>query len=129
MEKVGLAVFFILLWGVLLAGCKKAPKGTYHENFLGYSVMKGLQGFAALGVILHHVTQTVTGYGQHDKGIINVMNDAGVFFTALSFFCSGYGLVTSFLQKDNYLNGFLKKRLPAVLVPFLVCNQHESTVW
>lgn len=39
MEKVGLAVFFILLWGVLLAGCKKAPKGTFHENFLGYSVM------------------------------------------------------------------------------------------
>ena len=122
MEKVGLAVFFILLWGALFAGCKKAPKGTYHENFLGYSVMKGLQGFAALGVILHHVTQTVTGYGQHDKGIINVMNDAGVFFTALFFFCSGYGLVTSFLQKDNYLNGFLKKRLSAVLVPFLVCN-------
>lgn len=75
---------------MLLAGCKKATKGTFHENFLGYSVMKGLQGFAALGVILHHVTQIVTRYGQFDKGLINVMNDAGVFFTALFFFCSGF---------------------------------------
>ena len=122
MEKVVLAVFFCLLWVVLFAGCKKVKKDTFHEDFLAHPVMKNLQGFAALGVVLHHVTQIVTQYGQHDKGLINVMNDAGVLFTALFFFCSGYGLVTSFLQKEDYLKGFLKNRLPAVLVPFFVCN-------
>ncbi len=122
MERIPLAVFLVLFLGLLVWGCKRAPKGCFHEDFLDYSVMKNLQGFAAMGVILHHVTQTVTQYGRFNKGLINVMVDAGVFFTALFFFCSGYGLVTSLLQKEDYLNGFLKKRLPAVVVPFYVCN-------
>lgn len=122
MEQIPLSVFLLLLSGLLVIGCKRAAKGVFHENFLDYSVMKGLQGFAAMGVILHHVTQIVTQYGRYNKGLINVMVDAGVFFTALFFFCSGYGLVTSLLQKEDYLNGFLKKRLPTVVVPFYVCN-------
>ena len=122
MEQIPLAVYLVLFLGLLVWGCKRTPKGSFHDDFLDYPVMKNLQGFAAMGVILHHVTQTVTQYGRFNKGLINVMVDAGVFFTALFFFCSGYGLVTSLLQKEEYLNGFLKKRLPAVVVPFYVCN-------
>lgn len=122
MEQIPLSVFLVLLFGLLILGCRKATKGIFHEDFLDHSVMKGLQGFAAVGVILHHVTQIVTQYGSYDRGLINVMNDAGVFFTALFFFCSGYGLVISLLHKGDYLKGFLRKRLPAVLVPFYVCN-------
>lgn len=122
MERIPLAVYLVLFLGLLVWGCKRAQKGSFHEDFLEQSVMKNLQGFAAMGVILHHVTQTVTQYGRYNKGLINVMVDAGVFFTALFFFCSGYGLVKSLLQKEDYLKGFLKKRLPAVVVPFYVCN-------
>ncbi len=122
MEQIPLSVFLVLLLGLLILGYRKASKDAFHEDFLDHSVMKGLQGFAAMGVILHHVTQIVTQYGSHDRGIINVMNDAGVLFTALFFFCSGYGLVSSLLHKEDYLKGFLRKRLPAVLVPFYVCN-------
>lgn len=122
MERIPLVVYLILLLVLLVLGCRKAAKGEIHGDFLDYSVMKNLQGFAAMGVILHHVTQIVTQYGRYDKGLINVMNDAGVFFTALFFFCSGYGLVVSLIQKEDYLKGFLRKRLPAVIVPFYVCN-------
>lgn len=117
-----LALYLVFLFLVLVCGCKIAPKGTFHEDFLSYPVVKGLQGFAALAVILHHVTQEVTQYGQYDKGMINVFVDAGVLFTGMFFFFSGYGLVVSLMEKENYLNGFLKKRLPAVVVPFYVCN-------
>jgi len=122
MGQIPLSVFFILLLALLIVGCKYAKKGNFHESFLSLLEMKKLQGFAAMGVILHHVTQIVTQYGKYDKGLINVMVDAGVFCTALFFFCSGYGLVNSFLYKENYLKGFLRKRLPAILVPFYVCN-------
>ena len=122
MEKVSLSVFLVLFLGLLVVGCKRAGKGKFHEDFLELSVMKKVQGFAAMGVILHHTTQIVTEYGRYNRGLINVMVDGGVFFTALFFFCSGYGLVTSFLQKEDYLKGFLKKRLSSVLVPFYVCN-------
>ena len=117
-----LAIYMVLLFIVLVWGCKKAKKGTFHEDFLSYPVIKGVQGFAALAVILHHVTQEVTQYGRYYKGAINVFVDAGVLFTGLFFFCSGYGLIVSMKEKEDYLQGFLKKRLPAVLVPFFVCN-------
>lgn len=122
MEQIPLSIYFAMLLILLFFGCKIAKKGSFHEDFLDHSVVKGVQGFAAMGVILHHVTQIATQYGQYNKGFINVMNDAGVLFTALFFFCSGYGLVTSLLTKEDYLKGFLRKRLPAVLVPFYVCN-------
>ncbi len=122
MTQIPLSIYLLFLLMLLLFGCRFAKKKTFHEDFLDYSVMKGLQGFAAMAVILHHVTQTVTQYGQHDKGIINILVDAGVLFTGLFFFCSGYGLMTSLLEKEDYLKGFIRKRLPAILVPFYVCN-------
>ena len=120
--QIPLSIFIVLLLIILLIGCKMAKKGEFHEDFMGYSVIKGLQGFAALVVILHHVTQDVTQYGSQYKGAINIFVDAGVLFTGLFFFCSGYGLIASLKTKEDYLQGFLKKRLPAVIVPFYVCN-------
>lgn len=117
-----LSMYMAVLVAVLAWGCKMAKKGEFHEDFLSYPIVKGVQGFVALAVILHHVTQEVTQYGRYDKGAINVFVDAGVLFTGLFFFCSGYGLIVSMKGKEDYLQGFLRKRLPAVLVPFYVCN-------
>ncbi len=122
MGQVPLSVFILALVLILVWGCKIAKKGEFHEDFLSYSIVKGLQGFTALGVVLHHVTQDVTQYGSYDKGLINVFVDAGVLFTGTFFFFSGYGLVISLIKKPDYLNGFLRNRLPAVIVPFYVCN-------
>lgn len=122
MKNIPLSIYLLFLLVLLILGCKLAKKKTYHEDFLDYSVMKGIQGFAAMAIILHHLTQTVTQYGQYNKGLINILVDAGVLFTGLFFFCSGYGLMTSLLEKDNYLNGFIRKRLPTIVVPFFICN-------
>ena len=122
MGQIPLSIFMAALLVLLVWGCKKAGKGLFHENFLDYSVSKGLQGFAAMGVILHHVTQEVTQYGRYDKGLINVFVDAGVLFTGMFFFFSGYGLMISLMTKEDYLNGFLRKRLTSVIVPFYICN-------
>ena len=117
-----LTIYLVILILVLVFGCKLAGKGNFHDDFLSYPIIKGLQGFAALGVVLHHLTQDVTQYGATYKGPINVLVDAGVLFTGLFFFCSGYGLIASLKTKEDYLQGFLKKRLPAIVVPFFVCN-------
>lgn len=74
------------------------------------------------GIILHHLTQTVTQYGQIYKSVIVVMVYLGVYFTGMFFFFSGYGLYTSFLNKEDYLKNFLRKRLPAVLILFYTTN-------
>lgn len=92
------------------------------EEFLSVTSSKALKGFAAIGVILHHLTQINTNYNQIWTGPINLWNEMGILFTGVFFFLSGYGLWTSFHTKPNYLQGFLKKRLSTVLIPFYVSN-------
>ncbi|MCR5156937.1 MAG: acyltransferase [Butyrivibrio sp.] len=81
-----------------------------------------IRGGACLFIILHHLVQKISVYGNIDKGPINVFNDMGYLLTAIFFFYSGYGLITSFLSKEGYLDSFLVKRLPTVLLPFWLIN-------
>lgn len=57
----------------------------------------------------------------------------GILFTSIFFFFSGYGLITSYLNKENYLDSFLIRRIPAVLFPFLITNiiyaYYETVGW
>ena len=122
LNTIPLSIYFIVILLLLCAGVKVAKKGEFFDDFLSLDISKGLQGFAAVAIMLHHMTQTVTQYGQHDKGLIGIMNDSGVLFTGMFFFFSGYGLYTSFMKKEDYLKGFLKKRLPVVLIPFYSAN-------
>lgn len=120
--NIPLSIYLLALLLVLFYGVKIAGKGYFFDNFLDLTITKGLQGIVALAIILHHLTQKVTQYGQYDKGLIGIMNDAGVLLTGMFFFFSGYGIYTSLLHKEGYLNVFLRKRLPAVLIPFYTTN-------
>ncbi len=115
-----LGIFIILLFVILLIGVKGTKK--FHEDAFSLSITKGIQGFCAVGIILHHLSQTITQNGKFDKGIMNIMCDIGVFFVGVFFFCSGYGVYTSLKTKPNYLKGFLPKRLTTILVPFYIGN-------
>ena len=117
-----LSIFILVLIVILVFGTKKALKGEFHNDFLSIRVTNGLKGYAAIGIMLHHLTQTITQYGNIQKGVINIFNDFGVLYVGTFFFLSGYGLFTSFRIKDNYLDHFFKRRLPAVLIPFYMAN-------
>lgn len=120
--EIPLSIYLLFLLIILLLGVKKAGKGRFFDNFLDLDISKGIQGFVAVTIMLHHLIQKITNYGQINKGIVGIMNDVGVLLTGIFFFFSGYGLYTSFKNKENYLDGFLKKRLPAVLIPFYMTN-------
>ncbi len=113
-------VLLLLLWGGKLA----RGKGTFHEDSTSLEVTKALRGFAALGVILHHISQEhafQVSAGQGHHGELSIFVNAGFFFVAIFFFCSGFGLIKSLDTKENYLEGFLKKRVfKAILIPFYV---------
>lgn len=79
--------------------------GRVSDGFLSLEQTHMIQAFACIGVILHHVTQQITAYGIYDKGPISLFNDIGILFTALFFFFSGYGLITS-LQENLRLVKF-----------------------
>ena len=117
-----LCVYPIVLIVLLLIGTKLAPKGTVYEDFYTLETAKVLQGTAAVGIILHHLVQEVTDYGAVWKGLMTHMNYMGILFTSVFFFSSGYGLLKSYKTKQDYLEGFLEKRIPSVLIPFFVSN-------
>ena len=114
-------VFYSALAVVLLLGAQMKGKVFWQEDALSLSVSKGLLGFCAIGIMLHHMSQTIYFAGE-DAGILMFMVDVGVCFVGVFFFFSGYGLYTSLRDKPDYLNGFLKKRLPVILIPFYMCN-------
>ena len=67
---------------------------------------KAVKGLCAILVMLSHIfTQLSWG------GFLAV----GMFFAF-----SGYGLLYSWKMKDNYLNGFLRKRIAKVFIPFIM---------
>lgn len=112
LNSIPFLLFFLLIWGM----------EKRKDEFLSLSSSNALKGFAAIGVILHHLTQLNTNYNQVWKGPINFWNDMGILFTGIFFFLSGYGLWISFHNKNNYLDSFLKRRFSKILVPFFVSN-------
>ena len=115
---------FLLIWGGKFAGFKNSQ---FHENSSSLEVMKSLRGFAAIGVILHHISQqgAFQRANMNGKawvpGELSIFVNAGFLFVAIFFFASGYGLIKSFDSKPDYLKDFLKKRvLKALVIPFYV---------
>lgn len=117
MTNIPLWIFWILIAAILLWKAKPARFKEYHEDALSLENSKGLLGLLAILVVLHHLVQKIGG---QNAGSLAVLENMGVCFVGGFFFFSGYGLFYSFKNKPDYLRGFLKKRMPTILVPFFV---------
>ena len=105
---------------VIVVGAKNkfGKKNQFNDDFTSLEVMKSVSGFAAMGVILHHISQE---FAFQESGVLSPFVNAGAYFVAVFFFCSGYGLIKSFDSKKDYLKGFIKKRIvKSIVVPFYV---------
>ena len=111
----------LFIWGGKFAGFKK---DQFHEDSSSLDSFMSMRGFAAIGVILHHISQEnafqqANGFGK--PGEISIFVNAGFLFVAIFFFCSGFGLIKSLEKKPDYFNGFIKKRVVKTLViPYYV---------
>lgn len=110
-----------LLMVLLFYGSQKAPAGGYTKEAFSLKKSKAFQGFLAVCVIMHHMYIVLLSELDY-KGALIMFKNSGVIIVGFFFFASGYGLITSLYQKDNYLKGFIKKRIFTVLVPFFICN-------
>ena len=112
-------IFMVPLLFILCSNMTVAKNyGEWHEDSMDLSHSKEILGFMAVFIVIHHLVQHI---GAQNAGVIGFLENFGVCFVGMFFFYSGYGLVVSYKSKNNYLKGFLKKRLPSVLVPFYVC--------
>lgn len=101
-----------------IIGIKFAGLSKFNDDFMSLNKTKALRGLAAVGVILHHISQQQVF---QKTNTLTFFCEIGIYFVAIFFFCSGYGLIKSFMSKENYLNGFIKKRIVKTLViPFYI---------
>ncbi len=110
-----------LLFVILLHGVKVVSLDENMDQAFSLKNSKAFQGFLAGFVIMHHIyiiLHNEMGY----EGSLELFKHTGVIIVGFFFFCSGYGLITSLNEKENYLKGFMKKRVCTVLVPFFICN-------
>lgn len=112
-------IYFILiaLVAILCVGSKIAAKNEWQDEPLSLEVSKAIQGFCAVAIIIHHLAQDLMAKAD----VLQGFSEFGVLFVGVFFFFSGYGLYTSLKTKENYLKGFLRKRLTTILIPFYVC--------
>jgi len=117
-----LMIYPVLYLLMVFGGSKVTKKGEFVETPWSRQQSLMLQAIGCVGVVLHHVTQEITGYGVIDKGPIAIFSSIGILFTSIFFFFSGYGLVVSVRTKETYLKTFLWKRMPTILIPFWTAN-------
>ena len=92
------AVFFLLFLYKLKLGVS--------DDFLSREYTEHIRGICAIIIVLSHIRRT-------DFVLLNVFEYMGGPAVGIFFFLSGYGIVTRMKQVgiDNYMNGFLKKRV------------------
>jgi membrane-bound acyltransferase YfiQ involved in biofilm formation len=105
----------LLLWRAQFVGVKK-----WNDGFLSLEQSKAFQGFLAVCIMLHHIAQkTAASWIQPKSRIVHGLDffvSIGYIMVAVFLFFNGYGVYKSFHAKDNYLKGFIKKRIfPVVL--------------
>jgi len=109
-------VYALFLLSILLVA-KYAGKNKFHEDSAGLDATLPLRGIAAMGVVFHHISQETQFQRAAEMSLfVNV----GFLFVAIFMFFSGYGLIKSMDSKPDYMKGFLRKRLPVIIVPYYV---------
>ncbi len=121
-NNIVLMIYPVLLLIFAFYKAKINKSDSIATDYISIEQSKMIQAIACISIIYHHITQKVTSYGAVYRGPITLFNFIGFLFTAIFFFFSGYGLITSVYSKQDYLNTFITKRLPKVLLPFWCIN-------
>ena len=123
MDKLVYLVYPLLLL-LVLWNCKLFGPKKWNEECFSLRQMKAVQGFAALGIVLHHIGQKTCASWLPKWQIIPGLEQfvpIGYLLVSIFLFCSGYGLYKSYHTKENYLQGFIVKRiLPVVVSGYIV---------
>lgn len=84
---------------------------------LGKDNLNYIRGIACVIVVICHAS-AIRGA----QGILMIPFNMGFLAVGIFFFCSGYGLMYSCMNKKNYLEGFLIKRFVPIYIPLVFSN-------
>lgn len=120
MDKI-VYVYYVVLALILFWGAKVMKRKTWNDAFMSLEQTKALQGFSAICIMFHHISQKTCAPWLNPRYIIHgldVFVPIGYFFVGIFLFCSGYGLYKSYKTKPDYLKGFCKRRILPLILAF-----------
>lgn len=113
-SKGFLTMAYLIMPAILILSIKKKSD---KENFLSKEDSQSLKAISAILIVLHHLSQRV-GINLITLPFIEI----GKYSVALFLFLSGYGVMSSYVNNKNYLNGFLRRRILTIYIPFMISN-------
>ena len=117
----GTYLIYFLLGALLLFGARYAGKKQWNEDAFSLKQTKALQGFTAVCIMFHHMSQKTGAPWHNPKYIIYGLEPfvpVGYYFVAVFLFCSGFGLYKSYKSKPDYLKHFCRNRILPIVVAF-----------
>ena len=113
-----LLISILFLWAIL--GCIRPSVSL--TPFTMEATLP-LRGVLAMGIVIHHISLRIVDATPDDMWIFSQFQFWGAPIVAVFFFLSGYGLMVSLITKgQEYLDGFLKKRLLKIVLPLVLCS-------
>lgn len=119
MDKLVYLIYPVMIL-VIAGGARICAAGKWNEEFMSLRQTKYIQGFLAVCIMLHHIAQETCGSWQEYPLIhgLDFFVRLGYLFVAVFMMCSGYGLYKSYVSKENYFGGFIKKRVLPIIFAF-----------
>lgn len=109
-------LLLIYLLTILFKIKNKNLKKLFGDNYFSQKQCTLLKGMLAVLVMLHHISNAITG-----GYLFRYLYHFGVFGTVGFFVISGYGLTVRLNQdRGNYLKGFLPNRLGVIIIPYSI---------
>lgn len=114
-----LYICIAILGAVLFIGSSRrhADEKSFFDRISG----KEIQGALAVFIIFHQTVIALDADGK-DSGDLRFFYYYGILAVAFFFFSSGFGLLKRWMTDENYIKGFMRRRIFTVLVPFFICN-------
>ncbi|MCR5222638.1 MAG: alpha/beta fold hydrolase [Lachnospiraceae bacterium] len=87
------------------------------------NISKRILGLFAILIMMHHLAQKTSAFWIPDayrQPGLGAFVPIGYLIVSFFFFCSGYGLIKQLREKEDYMNGFLIRRLNRLLLVFVL---------
>lgn len=105
----------LILFAIVLISLKPIWVRGEYNNYLSKDTCQQLRGILAIIILLYHISQKIK------EGILlTSLSQFGYLAVSVFYFFSGYGLQKQYIQSDNYKKSFLQKRLPKIVIPYLI---------
>ncbi|QVK17643.1 acyltransferase [Mycoplasmatota bacterium] len=108
-------IIFILTILFLVKKVRLNKSYTEVNDVLSQNNSIKIKGFFSVIIVLHHLSLFT------DMGLVfSCFSILGIESVGVFFFISGYGLMTQYINKEDYLESFIKKRIPKLLFPYII---------